>query len=574
MRRWLFGLVTPLLLFVLYRFHRHLLAWVLRLPKPRYRVQVETGVHVPMPDGVRLAADHYTPITREAVPTILIRSPYGRHPAAGFFGLVMTLTARIFAERGYHVLVQDARGRFDSEGEFNPYFAEIEDGRATVDWILTQPWANGVVGTWGPSYLGIVQWVIAADSPAVKALVPMVTSSDLHEILFPDGAFALSLAMRWLTIFRALDKYQHLPLIASLKMMSDVESQCSPSFHALPLTQADRAALGECIPYYQLWLEHTERDQLWQDAQNHVRIKDVSASVHLIGGWYDFFLRSTLKDYQALKSERRTPYLTIGPWHHFVGMNSLVGLRESVIWVDAHLKGDRRRLRRHPVRLYIMGANEWRDLPDFPPPSEETPYFLQAHRRLSVDRQPADSPPDHFCYDPRDPTPALGGAQFGLMAGAKDNWSLEARPDVLTYTMRPLDHDLEIIGYVRLELFVRSSLEHTDFFGRLCDVHPDGRSINICDGLFRIKPGNVARQADGSLKVCLDMWATAYRFRARHAVRLIVSSGAHPLWSRNTGSGEPLATAAQLAAAEQTVYHDAVHPSALVLPVVSGNEMF
>ncbi len=559
-------LLIPLLLFLIYRVHRQLLAVVLRLPMPRCRVQVESGLRVPMQDGVTLAADHYAPLTHETVPTILIRSPYGRRQSAGFFGLVMALTARIFAERGYHVLVQDTRGRFDSQGEFNPYFAEIDDGRATLDWILAQPWSNGVIGTWGPSYLGIVQWVVAAESPAVKALVPMVTSSDLYEILFPDGAFALSLAMRWLTIFRALDKYQHRPLIASLKMMSDVESECSPAFHALPLATADQAALKESVPYFRLWMEHTNRDSLWDDAQRHVRIADVSAPVHLIAGWYDFFLRSGLQDYQSLKAAGRQPYLTIGPWHHFVGMNSLVALRESAIWYDAQLKGDYSGLNRQPVRLYVMGANEWRGMPDFPPPSTETRYFLDT-RRLSTEMPPPDSAPDHYRYDPAEPTPALGGAQFGLMAGAKDNWPLEARPDVLIYTTRPFDRALEIIGYVRLELFVKSSLEHTDFFGRLCDVHPDGRSINICDGLFRVEPGKGERLSDGTLRICVDMWATAHRFRKGHAMRLLVASGAHPLWSRNTGSGEPLATATRLIAAEQTVYHDASHPSALIVPV-------
>jgi putative CocE/NonD family hydrolase len=555
-------LLIPLLL--AFRYRRHLLALGLRLPLPRHRVRVESDLHIPMPDGVMLAADHYAPITDQSVPTILIRSPYGRRKRAGFFGLVMALTARIFAERGYHVLVQDTRGRFDSGGEFNPYFAEIDDGRATLDWIAAQPWSNGVVGTWGPSYLGIVQWVIAAD---VKAMVPIVTSSDLYEILFPDGAFALSLVMRWLTIFRALDKYQHLPLVASLKMMSDVESECSPAFHVLPLLEADRAALKEQIPYFRLWMEHTTRDELWNDAQQHVRISDVSAPVHLIAGWYDFFLRSGLEDYQSLKAAGRQPYLTIGPWHHFVGMNSLVALRESVAWYDAQLKGDYRGLNRQPVRLYVMGANEWRQMPDFPPPSNETRYYL--HTRRLVTEPPSDSPPDRYRYDPANPTPALGGAQFGLMAGAKDNWPLEARPDVLIYTSRPFDRALEVIGYIRLELFVESTLEYTDFFGRLCDVYPDGRSINICDGLFRVESGKGERLADGTLRICVDMWATAYRFRKGHAMRLLVASGAHPLWSRNTGSGEPLATATRLAVADQTVYHDAAHPSALILPVTS-----
>lgn len=148
-----------------------------------------------------------------------------------------------------------------------------------------------------------------------------------------------------------------------------------------------------------------------------------------------------------------------------------------------------------------------------------------------------------------------------------DNRELESRPDVLVYTTPPLREDVEIIGPVRLELYAGSSLAHTDFFGRLCEVHPDGESINVCDGLFRLEPGKIEPQPNGSSRVEIDMWATAYRFRRGHRLRLQVSSGAHPRWNRNLGTGEPAATATTMLVAEQTIYHDREHPSAVVLPV-------
>jgi putative CocE/NonD family hydrolase len=181
----------------------------------------------------------------------------------------------------------------------------------------------------------------------------------------------------------------------------------------------------------------------------------------------------------------------------------------------------------------------------------------------------AGSPPYRYRYDPADPTPALGGALLVLRgAGPRDNRALEARPDVLCYTSMPLEQDLEIIGPVRLELYARSSQAHTDFFGRLCDVAPDGRSTNVCDGLFRVEPDRPGAQPDGCRRLEIDMWATAHRFRQGHRLRLQVSSGAHPRWSRNLGTGESLATGASMCFADQTIYHDETHPSALVLPLV------
>lgn len=249
----------------------------------------------------------------------------------------------------------------------------------------------------------------------------------------------------------------------------------------------------------------------------------------------------------------------------------MAGLREGLIWFDVHLKGARRLLRAKPVCIYVMGADEWHELDDFPPPARETRYYLHAAGRLATDPPAAASPPDSYRHDSADPTPALGGALLAFRgAGPQDNRLLEARSDVLCYTTPPLTRAVEVIGPVGLELFVRSSLPHTDFFGRLCDVAPDGRSINICDGLFRIEPGRGEAHPDETLRIEIDLWATAHRFLRGHRLRLQVSSGAHPRWSRNLGAGEAVAAAARMAIAEQTIYLDEAHPSALVMRVVEG----
>lgn len=245
-------------------------------------------------------------------------------------------------------------------------------------------------------------------------------------------------------------------------------------------------------------------------------------------------------------------------------------LRESIAWFRAHLLGERSRLRQSPVRVLIMGTNEWRDLPEWPPAGYGAQrWHLQAGGGLAT-AIPAESEPDHYRYDPADPTPAVGGSSLSQNSGPKDNRALEARPDVLCYSSASLDRDVEAIGPVSAEIYVQSSLAYTDFFVRLCDVAPFGKSVNVCDGLLRLIPGRPLPQADGSLKVVIDLWPTAHRFRRGHHIRLQVSSGAHPRFARNPGSGEPLATATTLVAAEQTVYHDPAHPSAVILPVMAG----
>jgi uncharacterized protein len=338
----------------------------------------------------------------------------------------------------------------------------------------------------------------------------------------------------------------------------------------LPVGEADAEVSGHAKTFFRDWLAHPEAsDNYWRDRDHSRLVHEVEAPAHLFSGWYDFFLRELLDDYQALIAAGKTPHLRVGPYPHgSLGMTAEV-LRETFAWFDLHLKGETDKVGTKPVRLYVMGADEWREFDAWPPPAEERRFYLHPDGRLSPDVPPGDSPPDRYRYDPADPTPAVGGPLFGMSGkrGPVDNRELEARPDVLVYTTPPLERDVEIVGSVHLELYARSSLQHTDFFGRLCDVHPDGESVNVCDGLLRLEPGKGEPQQDGSSQLEFDMWATAYRFRRGHSMRVQVSSGAHPRWNRNFGTGEPIATATTMLAAEQTVYHDREHPSAIVLPV-------
>ena len=540
-----------------------LFARIAGLPPARtYDVTVEHDLGAPMPDGVTLLADRYAPRGDASAPIVLVRTPYGRR-SYGVFG-------RLFAERGYQAVIQSVRGTFGSGGAFE-FRDEREDGRATLEWLARQRWFSGRVGMFGASYLGFVQWAVAADAPAyLRALAIQIATSSRRDSLFAGEALHLDFA---LTLVRTLAR----PIRSfadALRARFAERRELLPAYAHLPLAEADRLVAGRTIAFYQDWLAHdAPGDPYWQ-AMDHspatpAEAAAIAPAVHLVAGWFDVYLARQVADYAALRSAGRNPHLTIGPWAHTDMGVLATGLRESLAWFDATLRDDVSHLRARPVRVFVMGARQWRELPEWPPPSTPTRFHLQPEGALGSD-PPACSPPDSYVYDPADPTPAAGGAVFGFGAGARDNRRLESRADVLTYTSAPLPAALETIGSARAELHVRSSLGHADFFVRLCDVAPGGRSTNVCDGFLRLWPGRVAPQADGTLRLEIELAPTACRFARGHRLRVQVSSGAHPRFARNLGTGEPLATAMRREAARQQVFHDPAHPSAIVLPVCAA----
>jgi putative CocE/NonD family hydrolase len=558
---------------------RQVVARLLGLPPARYEVGVERDIPITMPDGAVLRTDRYWPQAPGPYPTVLIRTPYGRGlEAPGFNGLGMIVAAQAFASRGFAVVVQTVRGRFDSDGVFDPRVNEPSDGRATMQWITAQPWFGGSLGLWGQSYLGFVQWAVAADAPpALTAIVPSFTGATAAPRYYPDGAFALRSTLEWLHVLEDAAMPAHprwRSFLRSLRRMDPkaLARALAPAIHHLPLVETDARVVGKPVPFYQEMLTNRPADDpYWQVRDFSPGLSRVTAAISLMGGWYDLFLQDLLADYQALRAAGKSPDVTIGPWTHTELDGLLASLREGIRWFDIHLNVNSALERKQPVRLFLMGANEWRDYASWPPLSRERSYYLHTDSELHLGAPAADEPPDAYRYDPADPTPALGGPVLMPPNGPMDNRPLEARSDVLTYTSGPLPADLDVIGPVRLALYVRSSVVCTDFFGRLCDVSPDGRSINICDGLTRVSPGVGQRQPDGSLRIEVDMWATAQRFKRGHRLRLLVASAQHPRWARNLCTGEPAATSTRMVAAEQTIYHDAAHPSAVIVPVVRGS---
>jgi putative CocE/NonD family hydrolase len=527
-------------------------------PAETYDIVVEKNLSIPMRDSVVLCADRYTPRGGEGkLPTVLIRGPYGR--SSGFF-------SRTLAERGYQVVVQDVRGTGGAGGTFDPFRQEREDGLDTLEWIEKQPWYSGDVVTFGASYLGYVQWALAAEAgPRLGALSVQIAFSDLHDVVFSGGAFLLQTFAAWVSIMNDQS------MLSWILRQVTRDRKFRKALTRLPLGDVDTAATGHKVPYYQQWLQHEAPDHpYWAPASFKNQVGEVSAPVHLLGGWYDFFLPSVIRDYTALRKAGKQPYLTIGPWSHTSLALHSAAINEALAFFDAHIKGKKDRLRDQPVRIWVSGAEEWRHYSDFPPPGiQYQHWYVQAGGCLAP-KHPHDSDPDTYCYDPADPTPSVGGPlgpDASVKAGPVDNSSLEARPDVLIYTSSPLERGLEVTGPVSADLFVYSNLEHTDFFVRLCDVNPSGKSINICDSLLRVNPGHPPPQKDNTLHLTIDLWPTAHLFARDHCIRLQVSSGAFPRFARNLGSGEPLATATTLHVAEQRVYHDPAHPSAVVLPL-------
>ncbi len=540
-------------------FFSRLFGKMMNLPPAETRkIVVKRDLKVPMPDGVELLADHYYPRGDSKPPTVLVRSPYGRRI---FFGL---LYGRLFAERGFQTLIQSCRGTFGSGGQFIPFLNEHADGIATIEWIKKQDWFSGELVTMGLSYLGFVQWAVAHEAGSIlKAMATQACTSDFGYMHYPGGSFSLHGSLSWTKMIATQESGSR------LSMLFNSDKKLMPAFNHLPLQGADELAIGRPAVHWQDWLEHNDpEDEYWKEANFRKTLAKLTSPVNMVGGWYDIFLPWQLRDYTTLIEAGRQPFLTIGPWTHTDKGLMGTGVREGISWFRAHLSGDQNDLREDPVKLFIMGANEWRGFSEWPPSdTQQQRWHLHPGGSLNTEIS-SESEPDCYRYDPADPTPSVGGPLLSPNSGPKKNNNVESRLDVLVYTSAKLEQDIMIIGPVQAELYIKSSLEYTDFFARLCDVNSSGKSINICDGITRLVPGKFKPESDGSIKVVIDLWPTAHCFRRKHRIRLQVSSGAHPRFVRNFGTGEPLATATKLIVANQSVYHDPTHPSSVILPIM------
>jgi uncharacterized protein len=503
-------------------------------------VTARHNIDVHARDGVVLRTDHYAPRLEDA-PTILIRTPYGRR---GIFGLV---TGRVLAERGFHVVLQSCRGTFDSGGTFAPMRHERDDGLDTLAWLERESWFDGTLFTWGSSYVGFTQWAIAGEAgPALKAMLTAVTASSFRAPTYAGGAFSLDTVLNWATLLNN----QGGSLLSFVVKQTRSRSMLRRAWTHLPLAEADAIAAGREITFFQEWLTRAGDEAYWRDRGDADRVEDTNAAICMIGGWYDIFLPWQLADYARLRAAGKRPRLVIGPWTHSSRELFAHTMREGISFFRSQLDSKPDTM---PVEIYVGGVDEWRTLDEWPPPGRTREWFGTADAGLAADsRTGAAAAIGRFRYDPADPTPSPGGPLLTVGAGRMRNNGVEARDDTLVYSSPVLAAAVEAIGPVSVSIRLRSSSPNFDLFARVCDVAPDGRSENICDGLTRVDDSTPA-DADATRTIEVTLWPTAYRWLGGHRIRLQVAGGAHPRYSRNPGSGEPLGSATRLVTVEHEV---------------------
>ena len=574
------------------------------------RLIIERNVEAAMRDGTVLRADVYRPDTPDRLPVLLQRTPYGKQVGGLNFAILS-------AGRGYAVVVQDTRGRWASDGEHYPMRDEFEDGYDTVEWAASQPWANGKVGMWGGSYVGWTQWAAAAMAPpSLEALFPSVTFMDFYrDAIVPGGALAQGVAQSWglvagttMSIMRSDAPAE--AKAARMQELADALDGLSRGStpRVVPVEGAPMLSPGDFGALHD-WVAHRTKDAYWDQMDIRPRIGKIAVPAYHLGGWYDIFCGGTLDNYvqmlggAATAQARAGQKLIMGPWLHGP-LNGVVGefdfgVRASEMfvlsmgimwrWFDHWLKGEANGIMDEPsVRLFVMGANAWRDEDEWPlARTVYTPCYLRSDGNangLSGDgalsmQAPTDEPSDAFTYDPRDPVPTRGGGLCcyapALPAGAYDQREIEVRDDVLVYTSPPLEQDLEVTGPLKVVLWAASSAVDTDFTAKLVDVGACGYARNVADGILRARyrvsvreehlltPGAIERYE-------IDLAGTSNLFLAGHRIRLEVSSSNFPRFERNPNTCEPVASEEEMVPARQTVYHDAGHPSHILLPVIPG----
>jgi putative CocE/NonD family hydrolase len=572
------------------------------MPTPS-TLTVERNVATPLRDGVNLYADVYRPAGPGPFPTLLQRTPYDKLNSG-----VLPFVARA-ASAGYAVVVQDVRGRFESEGEFYPFINERPDGADTLEWLTAQPWCDGNIGMYGGSYVGMTQWQAAMSGhPALKAIVPNVTASNYHDgWTYQGGAFELQFNLSWTMSVLALNTASRAHdgdiTSAGFQALVDGSDIMGPEFERLPLT--GHPLFAQYARYYDDWVNHPTYDDFWAALDVSRLHAELKVAAFNMGGWHDIFLKGTLHNFTGMAAgplgDRQR--VMIGPWNHGglrggnpigatdFGMRSTGAMIDSdgmhLSWFDRWLRGvESDDVHRPPVRLFVMGANTWRDEHEWPLARTEWQdwHFHSAGRANSLNGDgflardtPGAEPPDSFVYNPRNPVPTLGGglccnAVFAL-GGAYDQRAIEAREDVLVYSTPPLAEPLEVTGPIKVVLHAATSAPDTDFTAKLVDVCPCGCARNLTDGILRARYR--ASHTDGVLvtpgevvEYEIDLWATSNVFLKEHCIRVEVSSSNFPRFDRNPNTGELPGRSTDLVSALQTILHDAEHPSRIVLPVI------
>lgn len=509
-----------------------------------------TLVRTPMPDGVSLVGDLYRPEGETGpLPVVLIRTPYSRsamgHP----------LFAAPLARHGFQVLLQSTRGSFGSGGQFRPFRHEHADGLATVDWLREQPWCDGRVGTTGVSYLGHTQWMLAGHADVV-AMAAHITASRMTDTFYPGGAPTLLNALSWSATIG--NQETDVPLLPH--PIRNRRKQ--RALHRMPLEALDLDVAGGPVGFWRDFTSHGAPDDPFWEA-TYAEPTRATPPTSMVTGWWDLFVAAQMRDFRALREAGVDARIVVGPWLHGVVDELREVLRTDLVFLDHHLRGGPAPEGAR-VRLYLQQADQWLEFDEWPPPA--TPTVLDLGEL-------AGTASSTFVFDPADPTPAVGGPLLQQPGEQVDQRSVEVRPDVLVFTGPELSADVDVVGPVSAQMYVRPSLEYADVYVRVCDVDERGVSRNVVDGIRRLDPRTVPAKdvtvgEDGVHAVELELFPTAYRFKAGHRIRVQVAGGAFPRFARNTGTADPLGTATTGLRCRTEVLHDAEHPSAVRLPVL------
>ena len=546
------------------------------------QVRADYGVMIPLRDGVRLASDVWRPEAPGKYPVLLTRTPYQRTEHK------LVRWARYFAERGYAVVVQDTRGRGDSEGSFEFFAGDGKDGYDVIEWLAQQPWSNGRIGMFGLSYLGTVQWLAAKERPPhLVCIAPTAPGGRwFDELPYLGGAFAQAWAVGWTA-----------GVAGRLQQSANLEGTDWDRVLAhRPLLTAD-SVLGRVNPVYRSWLTHPTAGPFWSrmefTAQDFAAIDIPTLTTT---GWYDadqpgslFYWRGVMKHAR----DRSKHFLMVGPWEHeqtFQGATTKVGLNEfspeSVVdnkaihtaFFDWCLKRSVADFAVPRAQVYVTGANVWRTFDQYPPAaSAPTRFYLASGGRANTRNgdgrlasgSPADTPPDRFTYDPKKPVPASMADQ------AIDRQKLQDREDVLVYTTDELREPVEIIGKVTVELHAATDARDTDFTAILSDVGPDGRAIQlgprvaIRRGRYRNGYAKEELLTPGKVETFpIELFDIAHQFKPGHRIRLELSSSAAPYYNPNQNTGNAVATDTMWRVARQVIHHDKARPSSITLPIM------
>ena len=584
---------------------------------------VDFDVPARMRDGTTLRANVYRPAGEGKWPVLLTRLPYGKDFP---IGASMMDPAQV-ARRGYVVIVQDTRGRLTSEGEWVPFVNEALDGVDTIEWAAQLPYSNGSVGMYGLSYFGFTQWASAVHHPtALKAMVPFQTWNDpLNGVIFRGGALELGTSGNW-QLMMGLDvlmrRHRDDPQAmgrAIYMLAKEMDALGKLGYWSLPLNEFGPLHRQNVAPsFFQNFSRPMDRTHELIEPMTIVgKHEQVTVPTLNAGGWYDIFLQDTITNFTTMREHGSTPEarqskLVIGPWTHghvtnpigelnfgFGSSAAFIDLQIDftnlqVRWFNHWLKGiDTGMLKEAPIKLFVMGANAWRDEQEWPlARAVNTRYYLHSNGGanslhgngyLTTDLPDRDeSASDKYDYDPNNPVITRGGALLlspEYPPGPFDQQPTESREDVLVYTSGELKEDLEVTGPIKVHLWAVSSAPDTDFVARLVDVHDDGYAQNLTDGIIRARYRHFERGETPSLiepgkayEYEIDLWATSNVFKAGHRIRLEVTSSNFPRWDRNPNTGHDFGTDTEMVVAHQTILHDAEHASYIVLPIVSVPE--